>query len=100
MAMNAVVAGGAALLSAGLGALDKKAAESEKEDIFSRVSTKNSLARAMGKDVYQLHKTIARIVNDRVDKTFTYPSDEELEELEPEIRNAKNICLYMILEIT
>ena len=56
MAMNAVMAGGAALLSAGLGALDKKAAESEKEDIFSRASTKNSLVRAMGKDVYQLHR--------------------------------------------
>ena len=78
MAMNAVVAGGAALLSAGLGALDKKAAESEKEDIFSRASTKNSLVRAMGKDVYQLHKTIARIVNSRVNKTFTYPSEEAL----------------------
>ena len=88
MAMNAVVAGGAALLSAGLGALDKKAAESEKEDIFSRASTKNSLVRAMGKDVYQLHKTIARIVNSRVNKTFTYPSEEELEKIEPEIRNA------------
>ena len=88
MAMNAVVAGGAALLSAGLGALDKKAAESEKEDIFTRASTKNSLVRAMEKDVYQLHKTIARIVNDRVKKTFTYPSDEELDKIEPEIRNA------------
>lgn len=88
MAMNAVVAGGAALLSAGLGALDRKAAESEKEDIFTRASTKNSLVRAMEKDVYQLHKTIARIVNNRVKKTFTYPLDEELDKIEPEIRNA------------
>lgn len=38
--------------------------------------------------MYQLHKTIARIVNDRVKKTFTYPSDEELDKIEPEIRNA------------
>lgn len=88
MAMNAVMAGGAALLSAGMGAVEKKAAESEKEGVFSRTSTKNSLVSAMENDVYQMHKTIARIANERIKQFFVYPQKEELIKIEPEVRNA------------
>ena len=88
MAMNAIMAGGAAILSAGMGAVEKKAAESEKAGVFSRTSTKNSLVSAMENDVYQMHKTIARIANERIKQFFVYPQKEELIKIEPEVRNA------------
>jgi len=87
-AINAVFKGGTALLTKGVRAIEKKRAESEKKDLFSSRGTKKDLIDGMETDVYILHRTIARLINERIGVDyFYYAKEEDIDRYEPVCRN-------------
>jgi len=87
-AINAVFKGGTALLTKGVRAIEKKLAEKEKKDIFSNRHTKKDLLDGMEMDVYMLHRTVARLINERTGvEHFYYAKEENIERYEPVCRN-------------
>ena len=87
-AINAVFAGGTALVTGAFRAVEKKAAEKERNTLFSRNSTKTDLLEGMEQDVYMLHHTIARLINERTGvEHFYYAKIEDMERFEPVCRN-------------
>lgn len=87
MAVNAVLAGGTALITAGFRKMEKKQAEKDKQDIFERGSTKQNILIGIEEDVAMLHRTVARIVNERNGECFYYISEENKAKNEPIVRN-------------
>ena len=84
----AVFAGGTALVTGAFRAVEKKAAEKERNTLFSRNSTKTDLLEGMEQDVYMLHHTIARLINERTGvEHFYYAKIEDMERFEPVCRN-------------
>lgn len=86
-AVNATLAGGTALVTGGIRAVERRFAEKEKQDIFERKSTKQGVLTAIENDVYMLHKTVARLINERIEPVFYYASEEALKNVEPINRN-------------
>ncbi len=87
-AINAVFKGGTALLTAGVRAIEKKAAEKERNELFSKSSTKNDVLEGMEQDVYMLHHTVARLINERTGvEHFYYAKEEDVTRFEPICRN-------------
>ena len=90
-AINAVFKGGTALITGGIRKLEKKAAEKEKVTLFERNSTKSDLIEGMEWDVYMLHRTIARLINERTEvEHYYYAKEDARESFEPIIRNIMN----------
>ncbi|MBP3617444.1 MAG: hypothetical protein J6J38_05335 [Lachnospiraceae bacterium] len=87
-AINAVFKGGTALLTAGVRAIEKKAAEKERNALFSKSSTKNDVLEGMEQDVYMLHRTIARLINERTGvEHYYYAKEADVLRFEPICRN-------------
>ncbi len=87
-AINALFAGGAALVTGGIRSVEKKFAEKEKQAVFESPATKNDLIIGMKQDVFMLHKTIARLINERKETIcFYYASESDLAAWEPVCRN-------------
>ena len=86
--MNSIAKGGTALVSAGVGALEKKAAENNKTNLFYTSTTKKGLLDGLERDVYMLHRTVARLINKRTGiEHYYYSKEEELACVEPVCRN-------------
>lgn len=87
-AINAVFKGGTALLTSGIRALEKKGAEKERNAIFEDESTSAELVEGMEQDVYLLHRTIARLINERTEvEHFYYATEDMINRFEPVCRN-------------
>lgn len=87
-AINAVAAGGTALVTGIMRSVEKKAAEAERNTLFTTNSTKMDLLEGMERDVYMLHHTIARLINERTEvEHFYYAKEEDIEKFEPICRN-------------
>lgn len=87
VAVNAILAGGTAVVTGGLRAIDKKRAQKEKEDLIDNQSTKIRIIDGFEKDVFMIHKTVAKIINEQVEDIFYYASDDSINVLEPITRN-------------
>ncbi len=87
MAINAALAAGTALITGGIRKLEKEQAEKDMENIFRRPTTKQNILIGLEKDVRNLHKTLARLINERHQPVFYYVSEEEKAAIEPVIRN-------------
>ena len=90
-AINAVFKGGTALVTGGIRAIERKAAEKERNTLFERNSTKSDLIEGMEWDVYMLHRTIARLINERTEiEHFYYAKEDACASFEPICRNIMN----------
>lgn len=87
-AINAVFKGGTSLLTGGMRSVSKKAAEKERNTLFSRSSTKREVLEGMEQDVYMLHRTIARLINERTGvEHYYYAKEADMLRFEPICRN-------------
>lgn len=87
-AINAVAAGGTAIVTGIMRSVEKKAAEAERNTLFTTSSTKIDLLEGMERDVYMLHHTIARLINERTGvEHFYYAKEYDIEKFEPVCRN-------------
>lgn len=88
VAINALFKGGTALVTGGMRAVEKKGAEKEKNALFSKNSTKIDVLEGMEQDVYMLHRTIARLINERTGvEHYYYAKGEDILRFEPICRN-------------
>lgn len=86
--INSVFKGATALVTGGARAIEKKGAEREKKALFGKNSTKIDLLEGMEQDVYTLHRTIARLINERTGiNYFYYAKEEDINRFEPVCRN-------------
>lgn len=86
--MNGLAKGGTALVTAGVRTIERKAAENEKNEIFSNGNTKNGVLDGIQNDVYMLHRTIARLINERTSSEhYYYTKEEDIVRFEPVCRN-------------
>lgn len=86
--MNGLAKGGTALVMAGVGALEKRAAENEKKELFENKKTRNDVVDGMERDVFVLHRTIARLINERTGiEHYYFAKDDVVERFEPICRN-------------
>lgn len=90
-AINAVFKGGTALITGGIRAMEKKQAEKDRNMLFEISSTKSDLLEGMEMDVYMLHRTIARLINERTEvEHYYYAKEDACTSFEPIIRNIMN----------
>ena len=86
--INAAFKGGTSLLTGGMRAVSKKAAEKERNTLFGRSSTKREVLEGMEQDVYMLHRTIARLINERTGvEHYYYAKEADVLRFEPICRN-------------
>lgn len=87
-AINALFKGGTALVTGGIRAIEKKGAEKERNELFGKSSTKNDVLEGMEQDVYMLHRTIARLINERTGvEHYYYAKEDDILRFEPICRN-------------
>lgn len=76
------------MITGGIRALEKKGAEKERKALFDKSSTRTDLLLGMEQDVYMLHRTIARLINERTGvEHFYYAKEEDRKRFEPICRN-------------